>query len=1032
MRFWALDDLVLSNGATDDLNAFSDDLLGLPKTRARMVRRYGRHPKVSGVDRQQRKFAMTATLPRGTGLAAARRRLLQYLNPDREETRRLVLTDGVVKGLGQTGVLLQMGPWDVYDDDGTWKVRDNLLPDTIEGMVTGGLHCEDGVGARERGIVMEIATTNEIVNGSFEVDVADWATAEGGETLTRDTTEYKFGVASFKVVTPGANPQEGVYSGSVVVSVSQNHTASAWFKAPATTALRLTLEARTAADVAIDSTNTNFVATGDWQRVTVTHSFGATGAKARVYLTTNGTVTGLFYADGVQLEQNQDYATTYADGSLGPGYTWSGTPHASSSARVATEFNLDAHVDLISEKNTLSLRIVAEMPYDADGTWPGGIFDVLMDSRGAADSARIMIRYDGGADTFGVYINGDYRLNSAVQTFDAGDWLDIVVTIDFENDAYVLYIDGAEEDTYASTLSPPTLTEFNLGSGYTGATQGGFTIAEFDVFGEVLSAAEVSDLYDGGVLRSRWLDVICESAPPFRAGRVAINEALVALMTIDRDVRLRQRDGDATFWRAYDDTWSCYVTNDGDDDVYPEIRITPITAKTGGYAYKRFVPVVWRADRAHARYPYDLTDGGWDTTPLTPAKMQADGDDLRVFVDDVEVDRWLADMDTANTKVWINLNVQAGASVGLEANIEAGDTVTSIDGSGSISDFPDSGILLIDDEVFTYTSKNDTDNRFLGVTRAAKGSTAAAHTTADTIYWVQNDIWILYGDSTATAPTVDDDYKPIFDLSSSTNTSWVYAEFGEDDTKRAGQWSRWGTYGSPTFYGGNRTATADPWVELGITCEGEESGFIWLGNPCRITNVNFTNGDKRAAITTRFVGRIISQGASPPWVTEYTIPDPTTDNVWEPAGWSQSQAISTTGYFVALEASTEAPYTDRVDVEAADCTVTLNGSYTPTMNATMFAVEQGAYTLACTIENTTTEDSISIAATLALNETLVIDTYSKTVNYNGVRIGDVLTVDGGARRDWLRLIEGDNALTFEDTGTNGVEIDVLFERRVFE
>ena len=55
MHFWALDDLVLNNGRIDDLYAWSDDLLGLPKTKVETGRRYGRHPRLSGIERRERR-----------------------------------------------------------------------------------------------------------------------------------------------------------------------------------------------------------------------------------------------------------------------------------------------------------------------------------------------------------------------------------------------------------------------------------------------------------------------------------------------------------------------------------------------------------------------------------------------------------------------------------------------------------------------------------------------------------------------------------------------------------------------------------------------------------------------------------------------------------------------------------------------------------------------------------------------------------------------------------------------------------------
>ena len=44
-----------------------------------------------------------------------------------------------------------------------------------------------------------------------------------------------------------------------------------------------------------------------------------------------------------------------------------------------------------------------------------------------------------------------------------------------------------------------------------------------------------------------------------------------------------------------------------------------------------------------------------------------------------------------------------------------------------IPPFADSGTIMIGTEFFTYTSKDDTNNTFNGITRGAFGSTAATH-----------------------------------------------------------------------------------------------------------------------------------------------------------------------------------------------------------------------------------------------------------------------------------------------------------------
>jgi len=62
------------------------------------------------------------------------------------------------------------------------------------------------------------------------------------------------------------------------------------------------------------------------------------------------------YVDGVQLEEKA-YATTYTDGSLGTGYSWSGTAHASSSTRAASNAIYTSSSNISASAGTISMWI---------------------------------------------------------------------------------------------------------------------------------------------------------------------------------------------------------------------------------------------------------------------------------------------------------------------------------------------------------------------------------------------------------------------------------------------------------------------------------------------------------------------------------------------------------------------------------------------------------------------------------------------------------------------------------------------------
>ena len=100
------------------------------------------------------------------------------------------------------------------------------------------------------------------------------------------------------------------------------------------------------------------------------------------------------------------------------------------------------------------------------------------------------------------------------------------------------------------------------------------------------------------------------------------------------------------------------ITVGGNEETVLSLNATTTTAPTAGYIYQQLYQLVNVNGIAHGNRPWCLT---LNTAALvTAGKMQADGDDLRVFVDNVEVNRWLANMNTTSTNIWINLNLSAG------------------------------------------------------------------------------------------------------------------------------------------------------------------------------------------------------------------------------------------------------------------------------------------------------------------------------------------------------------------------------------
>jgi len=1007
---FAIDDLVVCDNS-NWLSSFAPDAMGLPQVNARLGQRFGAWPVLSGLDRPGHKLTMTTIF--GDTLTPAQREaarlvLLQKANYEREELKRLTAADGVIPGVAPSSVLLALGPWDVARSGSTYAPRDLLDQDTI-GTVTGGVIWRPG--RFGKAVQIAEATTNLISNPSFETNTTGWLPG-AGNSITQSTNFAHVGSYSAKCIEGG-----GKYFVTYVPYIAgQPYILSLC-------ARRADGAAVTAGDIYnlllanIAMTTASITSLGDgWYKIissvlvaaaTETHNAGWYVGDGRT-----------LYVDAVQVEQKA-YATPYCDGSLGTGHSWSGTAHASTSSRTAASCKLTNPISTTAGTVALWWR------------YPNA--STTTQTSPYLFSEGNLKAYYLAADDKLYFTDGINTISTAALTFSAWTWMHLEFT--WASGALAIYINGASVATGA-TYTAPTLGAFlYFGSDTSGANQCNGLLEGVLVMGVALTATQVAALYANSLAadwKARWLNVKCEACQPLQNS----NHGLVSTFAVDKEVRWRSRDG-AQFWRVIAATGSFVVNNDGDDDAYPVIYITPKTAKTGNvWSYKRWIPVKWMASDAATNYPTDICNDGFDTqTLVTASKMQANGDDLRVKVDGTEVARWLDGINTATTKVWCNLNFLASQTATMAV---IGDTTgTTLTSTTDITNWPSTGILYIDTEAITYTGKSVANKQFTGCTRGAKGTTAATHAASATAYWIQHDIWILYGNAGASAPTVDDNYKPAFELDHSTNTSWVYEVFGEDDRLRTAAWELNAYY--TTGGGGEATSLtsanhgtlATPWTDVGIAmvCTGGSGkARLTVYNPCGITSANFSNGEYYRTTVYCDTLSVVSSVNGSAWATEANV-SLTCDSTWR--AWSFNAAITAGSKYVGFDMYGYANPAATVYSELADATLTLNSTFTPVV---VLGAEQSNYDLAVTLTNSTTGESVQVTLTMQISQTLEIDTDNKTV----ILLADnsnqrqALTEVGGARLDWLRLVTGNNTLTWSDTGTVSVEVEILFDRRYIE
>ncbi len=129
----------------------------------------------------------------------------------------------------------------------------------------------DGRSAPDSSTGIWRGTTNVVTNGGFENGVLNgWTPAYS--TVTKDSSQAKFGSASAKVVTPGTHTVEGLYwiNGGPITGVTSGQiwTYSVWVKAPAGANMLMELVPRQGNANIPGTVAKYFTGTGAWQRHT--------------------------------------------------------------------------------------------------------------------------------------------------------------------------------------------------------------------------------------------------------------------------------------------------------------------------------------------------------------------------------------------------------------------------------------------------------------------------------------------------------------------------------------------------------------------------------------------------------------------------------------------------------------------------------------------------------------------------------------------------------------------------------------------
>jgi hypothetical protein len=422
--------------------------------------------------------------------------------------------------------------------------------------------------------------------------------------------------------------------------------------------------------------------------------------------------------------------------------------------------------------------------------------------------------------------------------------------------------------------------------------------------------------------------------------------------------------------------------------------------------------------------------------------VNADGSDCRVYMDNVEVDRWFGTsanaFNTAATKIWSNVPLQPKLELALSLSMTDAQTTASFTKNATtqklFARLPKKGVIYIGTEAMSYTDTDPVLFRVTGLSRGVFGTSAAAHTAADTVKWMEHIIWVVAGNSSLTAPTTDDTRKPMYDLTS-TNASHVYTSMSDDGGKRTAEFSgsiisKRGT--ETKLYTGNQGADADPATELGMLISSYQVGtryiadtanMVWqIAIPQGFTAVTAV-GEGYRSTTTWPVARAETSLDGKTWKVLWTEATPATVSTWTAWAAHSAVAVSPTAYFFRLSFKGSVPARSGATAytELESITFAIDGD--PTV---VFGASQSTYDLDIKVSNSANSQYFKVRRQIPLNAAfLEVDCNEVDATYLGDNTPGPI-IDYPDTQDWPMELVNDvsNTITIDETGLAGMSVEM--------
>ena len=332
------------------------------------------------------------------------------------------------------------------------------------------------------------ATTNLVAypsleNGTLGSTPTGW-TMDGTGALVKSADVAYYGSYSGKLT---VTAQQGYPNVPVVggVNLANAYTVSAWVWVDSHTTGTLSVGLqRTDTFALLANVNIDMSKRKQWQRVTASYAGGGSGTPAaRVLFQTSAAATFVAYIDGVQVEQVA-YATPYCDGSLNPvgssEHSWTGTAHASTSARTAATLTYSSG-NVNAREGTVCFWAWIDGLYNWGQPFAfnsgASSFDYYFASNGAAT-----FRYNG--------------VSTSAGTLTALAWQHIAVTWSLESGKATTYLNGIQiAQSNITGPAPLDATQISIGHKWAAARLNGM-IDDFAILSTAIDANQVRAIYE--------------------------------------------------------------------------------------------------------------------------------------------------------------------------------------------------------------------------------------------------------------------------------------------------------------------------------------------------------------------------------------------------------------------------------------------------------------------------------------------------------------------------------------------------------